>query len=72
MKKTQTSEILRYLKSHKKGITPKLAEDMFGTMRLGSIIHNLRRQGHEIETIDEYTKTRYGTTTRYARYILHG
>lgn len=70
-KKTQRSEILRYLKSHKKGITPKVAEDLFGCQRLAGHIHVLRKRGYDIETIDMVAKTRYGTDCTYARYVLH-
>lgn len=71
-KRTQTSDVLAYLKKcPKKGITPKEAEEKFGTMRLASIICTLRKRGYDIQTIDEVTKNRYGTTSKYARYILH-
>lgn len=69
--KTQTSEVLRYLKEHKKGITNKQAFEMFGVTRLGSIIFELRKKHPTIETIIEDGLTRYGSSTRYARYVLH-
>ena len=70
-KKTQRSEILRYLKSHKRGLTSQKANDLFGSTRLASHICVLRKRGYDIETIEETTKNRYGSTTNFARYILH-
>lgn len=69
--KTQTSDIKKYLETHKKGLTQKDAEEKFGAIRLASIIHNLRHKyGMNIVTTDECTKNRYGTISRYARYTL--
>ena len=71
-KRTQTSDVLAYLKKcPKKGLSPKEAEDTFGTMRLAAIICTLRKRGYDIETKEECVKNRYGTTSTYARYILH-
>ena len=72
-RKTQTSEIVRYLRQHpKSGITQKIAQEQFGAERLGSMIHRLRhKRGMNIETILEVKKTRYDTTTEIARYVLH-
>ena len=68
--KTQRSEILRYLKEHKRGITSEIAFKKFGCTRLASHICVFRKRGMDIETIEETTKNRYGTTTNYARYKL--
>lgn len=70
LKKSQTSEILKYLKTHKKGITSMQAFELFGATRLSAIIFNLRRDGHKIEAIAEKTTSRYGATTNYVRYVL--
>ena len=69
-KRTQTSDVLDYLKRYKRGLTPREAEDKFGSMRLASIICNLRNKGYNIETLSECTKNRYGTISTYARYKL--
>lgn len=70
-RRTQTSDIKKYLKRYKKGLTQDEAKKMFGTDRLASIIFNLRkRHGMNIVTKNEYTKNRYGTISRYARYKL--
>ena len=40
--KTQTGDVLKYLETHKKGITSKEAFDKFGATRLSSIIYSLK------------------------------
>lgn len=39
---TQTMDVLRYLKTHKRGITSKQAWEKFGITRLSAVIHRLR------------------------------
>lgn len=68
-KKTKTSEILKYLQSHKKGLTPADAYRKFGSMRLADVVFNLRKQGHDIETRTERKKDQYGNFCEYARYL---
>lgn len=64
MKKTQTSEIKKYLLSHKKGLTSMEAFEIFGATRLSAIIYQLRyKHGMNIVTEDKKVKTRYGTPT---------
>ena len=70
IKKTKTSEILKYMRSHK-CISDRVARDKFGATRLGSIIFNLRKRGYVIETVMCYEKDRYGNTCCYAKYYLH-
>lgn len=70
-RKTQTSEILNYMKKHDKGITSMQAFDMFGATRLSAIIFMLRKK-YDIETIIEEGTNRYGGTVQYARYVLKG
>jgi hypothetical protein len=72
LKKSQTSEVLKYLKTHKKGITSMEAFELFGATRLSAIIFNLRANGYDIGTIPEKTVTRYGAPTSYVRYVLKG
>ena len=72
LKKSQTSEVLRYLKTHKRGISSMQAFELFGATRLSAIIFRLRADGHDIGTIPEKTVTRYGTPTSYVRYGLKG
>ncbi|MBK9404834.1 MAG: hypothetical protein IPN57_09910 [Ignavibacteria bacterium] len=48
--KSQSHWILNYLKQNKSGITPLQALSMFGCLRLGARIYDLKQQGHNIET----------------------
>lgn len=68
--KTQRSEILKYLKTHKRGITSLQAIEMFGATRLSDIIFRLRKDGYEIETESITKKNRYGHAVTFARYTL--
>lgn len=71
MKKlTQRGEILKYLKTHKRGLTQEEARKRFGSERLAAHICVFRKRGYDIETVDEYGKDRYGNTSRWARYIF--
>lgn len=70
VRKTKTSEVLKYMRSHK-CISDRIARDKFGASRLGSIIFNLRKQ-YDIETEICYEKDRYGNTCSYAKYYLRG
>lgn len=67
---TQRGEILKYLKTHKRGLTQKEATEKFGSERLAAHICVFRKRGYDIETVDEYGKDRYGNTSRWARYIF--
>lgn len=67
--KTQRSEVLRFMQTHK-GITSIQAFERFGVTRLADIIFRLRQDGYEIETEQLTTKNRYGHVVNYARYSL--
>ena len=67
---TQEKEILRYLQTHKKGLTNKEAFDKFGATRLGGVIYNIKKKGYDIRTINEKVRTRYGTSALVARYKM--
>lgn len=67
---TQEEAILKYLQTHKKGLTNKEADEKFGATRLGGVVHNLRKKGHDIRTVDVKGKTRYGTMAKFARYKM--
>ena len=58
MNKSQTSDILQHLKDGRK-LTQKEAINLYGAYRLSSIIHSLRRQGHEIVSVPLDVPTRY-------------
>lgn len=71
MKKTnKTKEVLRFLETHKKGITAAQAWNKFGVSRLSDLIFKFRQQGIDIVTINEQGKDRYGNTSQWARYVM--
>ena len=70
-KKCQTSEIKKYLETHKRGISSIEAIDKFGATRLSSIIYTLRtKYKMPIVTETSVVKTRYGRSTTVATYKL--
>lgn len=70
-RKTQTGEILKYLK-HYKVITDNTAHEKFGANRLSDVIFKLRNRGHIIDTVMVEGTTRYGTFVRYGKYYYRG
>lgn len=70
-RKTQQSEIIKYLKTHKDGLTQIEATELFGNTRLSSTIYNLRYKHHmNIKTEDKVVKNRYGGVSVVAVYKL--
>lgn len=70
LKMTQCEKILKFMDTHKNGITPLQAMDKFGCMRLTSRIHDLREQGYNISSESVEVKNRYGEKCRVSRYRL--
>lgn len=64
---SQNKEILRYLQTHKRGITPIDALQKFGCFRLSARISDLREKGYDIRTDMEDNKNNRG---RHARYFM--
>ena len=58
MTKTQTSDILQHLKDGRK-LTQKEAINEYGAYRLSAIIHSLRKQGYNIDSVPLLVPTRY-------------
>lgn len=67
--KTQKTEVLKYMKSHK-GITSIQAFERFGITRLADIIYKLKKDGWDISAESITTKNRYGHVTTYSKYSL--
>lgn len=65
----QNKQILKYLKTHKRGITPLEAWTKFGCYRLSGRIFELRAMGHNIKTDLEDNPNNEG---KHARYYLEG
>ena len=71
-KKTQTSEILKYLQNNGT-ITSWEAIERFGATRLSAIIYSLRHKyGYNIGVRDKEVVTRYGRKVIIAEYIYFG
>ena len=68
-KKSQKDLILAYLEQNG-SITPLEAQKLFGCMRLGARIWDLRRDGYEIQKEMVTVETRNGGTAVVARYRL--
>ena len=68
--KSQNERILKYLQTHKRGITQLQAFEKFGVLRLSGRIHNLREQGYPIMTNIIEVPNRYGEISRVAEYRL--
>ena len=66
---TQTQMILNHLKSFG-SITPRDALELYGCMRLGARIYDLRKAGHSISKSNETKPNRFGEMTTYARYKI--
>lgn len=67
---TQNEKILKFMMTHKNGITPLQAIDHFGCMRLSGRIHDLREMGYSISSEIVKVKNRYGDDCRVSRYKL--
>ena len=71
MKVNQRTEVLKYMKRYN-CITDEVAHAKFGVNRMGSVIYDLRKAGHVIETVMINTKNRYGNNCRYGKYYYRG
>ena len=67
---SQNKKILRYLETHKRGITSMDAFERFQITRLSARIFDLRKVGHPIKTYIVQTTNEDGNVVRYARYVL--
>ena len=62
--------ILKYLRTHKRGITPQIAYEKFGCLRLSGRIWDLRNMGHDISSTLIEVKNRHGEPCRVSLYRL--
>lgn len=65
----QTKAVLTELQEGRE-VTNKRMFELYGITRLSSLIYSLRNQGYPIHTIMTDGKTRFGDSTKYAKYIL--
>lgn len=70
MKKSQCEWVLKYLQTHKTGITPLQAMDKYGVQRLSGRIKDLRDMGYPIMSNMVEVKNRFGDKCRVAQYRL--
>ena len=69
MMEAQSKQILEYMRSNG-SITPMDALNLFGCMRLGARIYDLKAAGHKIISIMTVSDSE-GRKKRYARYVLN-
>lgn len=65
----KTAAVLQWLQTHA-GITSMEAIKSFGATRLSAHIFNLRKKGHNIESVWCEGTDRFGNHTRFVRYYL--
>ena len=70
-KMNKTEKVLNHLQKYG-SITSLEAIDLYGATRLSAIIYCLRNRGMKIETIDLPFIDRFGSKSRYGKYILMG
>ena len=68
---SKKAKVLKYIQTHKKGITSMQAIDMFKATRLSAIIFELRKR-YIITSISEQGVTEEGYPYTYARYFYQG
>ena len=68
--KSQAKTILKYMKTHKRGISQKQATDLYGITCLAERIRDLRKKGHVIDNEWHCYKDENGHTVRYSSYVL--
>ena len=64
---TQKQMVLDYMREFG-SITPLDGFRDLGITRLSSVVFDLREEGHDIKADIELGRSRFGNTTRYARY----
>jgi len=66
---TQSQRVLEYIRAYG-SITPLEAMRDLGCYRLAARIHDLKAEGHDIESDSVSVRTRTGSTTMVARYRI--
>lgn len=66
---TQTNQVLRNLRT-RGALTQREAMNLYGIMRLGARVYDLRGRGYNIVRDMERSVNRYGRPVRYAVYRL--
>lgn len=66
---TKTRAVLDYLQENT-GITTFEAFTKFGATRLSDIVYRLKKQGHNIVTVNREQEDRYGNKVTFCEYRL--
>ena len=66
---TQTNQVLRHLRT-RGALTQREAMNLYGIMRLGARVYDLRGRGYNIVKDMKRSVNRYGRPVRYAVYRL--
>ena len=66
---TGRTAVLRYLKTHKKGLSTQEAMSVLHIGRLSSVINRMREAGYVIDTVMFEGENEYGKY-KYGRYFL--
>lgn len=66
---TQTNQVLHHLRTRGR-LTQREAMNLYGIMRLGARVYDLRERGYNIVKDMERSVNRYGRPVRYAVYRL--
>lgn len=69
-KMTQEYRTLKYLQTHKRGITPFDMWKKLGIYRASDVVYKLRKNGHDIRTDYVMVKNQFGEDCRVACYTL--
>ena len=67
----QNDKILEYLREHTV-IDRFKARDLCGCERLASRIAELKQGGHDIRTVMQYDRNRFGDPVKWAEYVYWG
>ena len=67
--RSQSERLLKYLQTHKRGITTYQAFEVLGIHRISARISDLRERGYQIDTIMHY-ETEDGMPKVWGQYVL--
>ncbi len=67
---SQCNRLLKYLKSHKRGITTYQAPNILGIYRISARVSDLKRRGYKIDTIMHRETGDNGMPKVWGQYVL--
>ena len=69
---SQEEMVLRYLRTHKEGITSLQALNKFGILQMPKRVFTLRKRGYNVKSTPKVVKNRYGKKVNIVVYTLEG